>query len=367
MKIGIDCRLAGKKHAGLGRYTAHLVRELATNCAHKNDELVLFFSNQKQAAEVVPQKTKVPCKIILTPIKHYSLKEQFVLPWHFYKEKLDVLHVPHFNISLLYWRPLVVTIHDLLWHEKRGGSVTTLHPLMYWIKYLFYHLVTSTAVSRAVTVFVPSKTVADTVTKHYPRSASKITITKEGTSLIAPTKVPIRKKKQLLYVGSLYPHKNIQLVIDALKKLPKTQLIIVGARNVFLKKVEQYVTDRKLQNRVSFKGYVSDDELTKLYLESTALVQPSLSEGFGLTGLEALGLQTPVLASDIPIFHEIYADAALYFNPHSVDEFISAYRSLQKRSDKNFKRAASAVVRDYSWNTMACATYKKYQEANETS
>lgn len=365
MKIGIDCRLAGKAHAGLGRYTEHLVKQLSTHCADKNDTLVLFFSDTAQAQEVVPKKTKVHCKIVITPIKHYSLKEQVVLPWYFYKENLDLLHVPHFNISLLYWKPLVVTIHDLLWHEKRGGNVTTLNPVLYWIKYLFYHLVTGTAVARALTIFVPSKTVATTVEKHYPKSTNKIAVTKEGTNLLAPTKVPTRKKKQLLYVGSLYPHKNIQLVIDALKKLSKTQLVIVGARNVFQKKVEQYVTDRKLQNRVSFRGYVSDDELTKLYLESTALVQPSLSEGFGLTGLEALGLQTPVLASDIPIFHEIYEDAALYFNPHSVDEFISAYRLLQKKSHKDFTHAAAAVVKEYSWKKMACSTYKLYKKHHE--
>ena len=365
MRIGIDCRLSGKKHAGLGRYTENLVKELLTNTSAKNDEFILFFTDINQAKNVIPKKTIARYKSVLTPIKHYSVKEQLLLPLYFYKENLDILHVPHFNSSLLYTRPLVVTIHDLLWHEKRGGEVTTLHPAAYWIKYFFYHIVTSNAVARSLAIFVPSQTVASTVCKYYPKAADKITVTKEGTELSRPTQFPKRKVQQLLYVGSLYPHKNIQLVIDALKELPKVRLVIAGARNVFQQKVESYVANRNLQNRVLFKGYVTDDELKNLYLESTALVQPSLSEGFGLTGLEALGLHTPVLASDIPIFHEIYDAAAVFFDPHSVPSFVQAFKKVLKQSNKSFTARAEAVVAEYSWKKMATQTYKTYTAIHE--
>lgn len=360
MRIGIDCRLAGKEHAGLGRYTENLIKELLSHCSKADDTFVLFFTNTSQAKNILPTQILPKIKIVIAPIQHYSLKEQLLFPLYLYKERLDLLHVPHFNCSVLYVKRLVVTIHDLLWHEKRGGSVTTLHPLLYWIKYFFYHLVTTTAISRSEVVFVPSQTVAQTIVKHYPRAEKKIVITKEGAELTPPTTVPTRKKQQLLYVGSLYPHKNIQLVIDALKKLPHAQLIIVGARNIFQKKVERYVADRNLQNRVSFRGYVTDTQLRDLYLESTALVQPSLSEGFGLTGLEALSLETPVLASDIPIFHEIYDTAAIYFNPHSVDSFIQAYTKLSKQSFASFVHRARSVTSEYSWRKMAELTYAEY-------
>lgn len=365
MRIGIDCRLAGKKHAGLGRYTQNLVAELLGNTAAKNDTFVLFFTSKSQEKNVLPKSIVPKIETVITPIQHYSLKEQLVFPFYLYKAKLDLLHVPHFNVSLLYTKPLVVTIHDLLWHEKRGGGVTTLHPLVYWIKYFFYHLVTTAAVARSLALFVPSKTVAQTVIKHYPHATKKLVLTPEGSELIPPKKYPPRKNQQLLYVGSLYPHKNIQLVIDALKKLPQTHLVIVGSRNVFQKKVESYVKDRNLQHRVSFRGYVTDAELRDLYLESTALVQPSLSEGFGLTGLEALTLQTPVLASDIPIFHEIYDTAAIYFDPYSVDSFLQSYAKLSKQSRQSFIRKAEAVVNEFSWKKMADTTYKTYSSIHE--
>lgn len=196
-----------KKHAGLGRYTENLVLEILP--LSKEDTFVLFFTSLDQASEVLGKKQSFPnIKVVITPIKHYSLKEQLVLPWYYYKENLDLLHVPHFNVALLYTKPTVVTIHDLLWHEKRGGTVTTLNPVQYWIKYFFYHIVTGFAVHTAKSILVPSQTVAKTVTKYYPQAASKLVITKEGTNLTKPktTKTKnVRKKKPIAVCGISLP------------------------------------------------------------------------------------------------------------------------------------------------------------------
>ena len=363
MTIGIDCRLSGKAHAGLGRYTENLIREILST--DKKTSYVLFFFDTIQANTVLGTFQNADnVRIVIAPVKHYSLREQLQMPWYYYTAKLDLLHVPHFNVALLYFSKTVVTIHDLLWHEKRGSTVTTLSPMVYWLKYAFYHIVTRVAVSRSATVLVPSKTVKKTVLKHYPFAKEKIKVTQEGTHLTTPKKVPKRKQQQLLYVGSLYPHKNIRLVIDALKQLPKTSLVIIGSRNNFQKKVEQYVKNRKLQQRVSFLGYVSDSTLTQQYLQATALVQPSFSEGFGLTGLEALSLQTPILVSDIPIFREVYKDAATYFDPHSIESFISGYKKIQKQSVRSFKKRAEHVAASYSWKKMAKETLAVYRSSS---
>jgi len=90
--------------------------------------------------------------------------------------------------------------------------------------------------------------------------------------------------------------------------------LIIGSRNVFQKKIQELVEQLQLETRVSFAGYLSDQELLKIYHNSLALVQPSISEGFGLTGLEAMASGLPVLASDIPVFREIYDTHAFYFD-----------------------------------------------------
>ncbi len=361
MRIGIDCRLGGKQHAGLGRYIENLVSELID----QNNETivwVLFFSNKVQAESALGANISHPqCEIIYVPIKHYTLTEQLILPIHFYKAKLSLLHVPHFNAPVLYTGRMVVTIHDLLWHEKKGTQVTTLSPVLYWIKYVFYRFVATTNIYKAKSIFVPAETVKNIIIKYYPTVVNKIVVTTEGSNLEKYQRKGTQKKKHsLLYVGSLYPHKNIQLVIDALRILPNYSLTIVGSRNVFQDKVVRYVQERQLQNRVQFLGYVADDSLAKHYQNATVLVQPSLSEGFGLTGIEAFSLNTPVIASDIPIFREIYGNAAQYFNPHSVESFIAALQKIEKQSPTSFQKKAAEVSAQYSWKRMAKITNTVY-------
>jgi glycosyltransferase involved in cell wall biosynthesis len=137
----------------------------------------------------------------------------------------------------------------------------------------------------------------------------------------------------------------------------------VGARNVFRDQLEAQVRELKIESQVTLAGYVSDAELIQLYQTSHALVQPSFSEGFGLTGIEAMASGTLVLASDIPIFKEIYQTAAIYFNPHSVSNFVIAAQSVQalsvaKRRDR--LKAALTLVQNYDWRVMAQKTWETY-------
>ncbi len=290
------------------------------------------------------------------------------MPLQLYKLKLDLLHVPHFNVPLLYWKKTVITVHDLLWHEQRGVRVTTLHPIIYWLKYLVYRLVTWQAVTHAEHIFVPSAVVQKILLQFYPQIAvEKITVTHESIgNELARTAAALtprtRKKNSILYVGSLYPHKNVSLIITALKQVPDWHLRIVASRSVFLAALKKEVIAQGVADRVHLLGKLSDSELAEEYATATCLVQPSFSEGFGLTGLEAMAFSTPVLASDIPIFHEVYQDAARYFDPHSVASFITALttHSSEFKSD-TYKKALHRVRSQYSWRSLARQTLAGYQ------
>ncbi len=367
MRIGIDCRLAGAQHAGIGRYIQNLVVRLISRPG--KDEWVLFFHDQDQAKAVLGKafaqfvSEAGGGEVIYAPIRHYSLAEQRQLPGIFRRAKLDLLHVPHFNVPVSYRGKLVVTIHDLLWHEYRGTQVTTLKPWQYWFKYLGYKWVTGRAVAKAQKILVPAKTIQRTLERYYPKSSSKIVVTKEGVE--APAKVVINdqpKSKELLYIGSLYPHKNVRLVIEALKKVPDYTLVIAGARSVFQDQVKAYVKQQGVDNQVRFLGYVPDNEMQALYRQVTALVQPSLSEGFGLTGVEAMANGVPVLASNIPIFQEIYGEAALFFDPQSVESLVRAIDKLEHSNRSTFIKRGLKQVAQYSWDDMAEQTYAVYQQ-----
>jgi glycosyltransferase involved in cell wall biosynthesis len=383
MRIGIDCRLAGLRHAGIGRYIENIVQRLPQ--LDSTIEWVYFFSDQVQATAVLGEISQSPAvHVIFAPIQHYTFAEQLQLPKIFSAQKLDLLHVPHFNVPLLYTGPTVVTIHDLLWHQQRGSSVTTLSPVLYWAKYAFYRLVTRVAISRAHQVLVPAETVKKTVMQLFPGAAQKITVTKEGARqlLLSSTvlaararaaehtttaKQAVRSSKNqhpyLLYVGSLYPHKNIMVILRALADLPEFSLKIISSRNVFQDSVRRQVRELELSSRVAFLGFQTDEALAELYTGATALVQPSLSEGFGLTGVEAMSLKTPVIASDIEIFREIYQDGALFFDPHSSTACATAVRALEKPGARaELQRIGATVAAQYDWDRTAAQTLEVYQK-----
>ena len=83
---------------------------------------------------------------------------------------------------------------------------------------------------------------------------------------------------------------------------------------------KKYAEKLQLTDGVFFINSISNSELPNWYNKATLLVFPSLSEGFGIPGLEAMNCNCPVVASNIPVFKEIYGDAAVYFNPNSIDD-----------------------------------------------
>lgn len=381
--VGIDARLSGSRHAGIGRYIENLLLELPRiqkkleqhNNSTKQVNWVYFFYDRQQAAPIQKSlRNYSNIRFVYTAIRHYSLAEQIKWPLILNKYKLDLLHVPHFNIPLFYRGKLIITIHDLLWHQQIGPQATTLPGWKYYLKYLAYRLITRKAVKRASKILVPAQVVKNTLLDYFPKQKSKIIVTFEGISQpflnayqanqADPSQVWDRSRKnQLIYVGSLYPHKNIELVLEALKRQPDLKLLIVCSRNVFMKRTQKLVQELGLQKQAIFTGYLSDQKLIKKIESSQALVQPSKSEGFGLTGVEAMACGTPVLASDIPVFREIYQQAPIYFNPNQVESFLNAYQQLQDASLVKQKiQQGFEVVKDYRWDKMAQAIFEEYQQ-----
>lgn len=363
MRIGIDCRLSGLQHAGIGRYTQELILQLLK--IQTTHTWILFFNSQNQAKNVLTNNfNSTNVEVIIAPIKHYSVAEQLTLPILFYKARLDLLHVPHFNAPILYFKSLVITIHDLLWHEHRGSSVTTLSSWRYWLKYTLYRVIASVNIWKAKKIIIPAQTIKKIVTAYYPWAEKKLTVTYEGTALPqTPGELPkkLKSKQFLLYVGSLYPHKNINVVLQTLQLDPLLQLVLVGSRNVFLQQTLDKAQEFKVEKQIQYLGRVNDHELAALYKHAQALLQPSLSEGFGLTGIEAMQYGCTVIASDIPIFHEIYGEAAIFFDPHSHQSCKRAIDSLTLKVKTELQKKSKKQLQKFSWKRMVKETFEVYK------
>lgn len=368
MKIGIDCRLWGVKHAGIGRYTENLVLNLQR--VDSKNEYVLFC--RKVDFENIPAKKNF--KKVTADIPHYSLKEQTSLYRIFNRENLDLLHVPHFNVPLLYRKKFIATIHDVLWHDIKGLRVTTQTPHIYLAKYLAYRAVIRSTVKRAAKIITPSNFVREDLIKRFALQPNKVVVTYEGapdfrrnaklqmTNDKLLQKYSIRKP-YLLYVGSLYPHKNVEIVVRALKETENLpHLVVICSRSVFWERFREFVKREKAEDFVNLVGYVPDEELVTLYEHSEAFIFPTLSEGFGLPGLEAMAAGCPVVCSDIPVLHEIYGNAALYFDPRSKDDIADKINIIlaDHKLRSNLVKLGRSQSKKYSWRKMAEKTLVVY-------
>jgi len=156
---------------------------------------------------------------------------------------------------------------------------------------------------------------------HTISDASKDDLIKFGVKksiYIIHNAIPIREAEttktnqyQFVSVGRLVFYKNIQVVIKAIKilkeKFPKIKLFIIG-NGPYRDHLEKLVSQHNLQNNVTFKGHVSEEEKNNFIATSQALVFPSLFEGFGFVILEAFRESRPVLVSNIKPVSDIIAD-----------------------------------------------------------
>ncbi len=374
MKILIDARFYGLEHAGLGRYTMNLVHELAR--LDSKNEYVLLLRKKHMDLELPKKWRKVKVEA-----KHYWFKEQAVVPFFITKYKPDVVHFLHSNVPVFYPGKFIVTIHDLTMY-RQGTDATTLPLPLYYAKRIPFKLVFRKAVYESHKIITPSQAVKDELMEYFHVPEEKVVVTYEGVEKSSELvvhgsqtlqKYGIEDKKYFLYVGNVYPHKNVKKAIEAivlLNREPRTvnneriHFVIVSGRGIFRQRLESQIKELKAQEYVKVLNFVPDEELSVLYKNSLAFVFPSLSEGFGLPGLEAIQNGTPVLASDIPVFREIYKDKAAYFNPKSVE---SMQKQMEKivgiKSDERDTKIQNAkgILKDYSWEKMARETLAVYK------
>lgn len=366
MKIAIDARMYGTENGGIGRYVINLIDQLQ-KLDTENNYSVLLRKHHFNKLSLAGNWEK-----ILVDARHYSFKEQFAVARSLNAISPDLVHFPHFNVPVNYHGRYIVTIHDLLMH-KRGAAATTLHPLVYFVKRVGYRLVFENSIKRAHKIIVPTKFVKQEVAKTYPQLAHKLEVIYEGVdeSVFSGllTSGYLRRnnivKPYFLYAGNVYPHKNIARLIEA-TVAARAKLVIVTPRNVFQKRLEEFIKNHNAKEHVYFTGYVEDRDLSTLYKNATAFVYPSLEEGFGLPGLEAMANKCLVLASDISVFKEVYKDNAIYFNPMDFSSILREMSEVLKmKNDQKEKLTAKAheFAKNYSWEKTARETLKIYETA----
>lgn len=375
MIIGIDARFYGPLGKGLGRYTQEVVdRVINLNKSSNNDLSFVIFLSKENFADfnIIDNNIK---KVELS-FRWYSLAEQIKFPFYIKKYKIDLMHFPHFNIPIFCPSKFIVTIHDLILTHFPTLRATTKHSLVYYFKNLAYRLVLFLAVKLSSKILTVSQFTKKDILSLFKIKADKIIVSYEGVANLTDkksfsldrkqpsfiTKIDLTKKF-LLYVGSAYPHKNLEKLVAAFKILEKENsdlnLLLVGKEDFFYNRLKQEVG---VSRNIIFSGYVSDADLDILYTKALAFIFPSLYEGFGLPPLEAMSKACPVLSSNYSCLPEILGNNVLYFNPTDVNDIITKTKMIVE--DENLRKKlislGSKLINKYSWNDCAKITLETY-------
>ncbi len=372
-QLGIDARFFGPGGKGLGRYTERLIQHLERR--ELPFDVVLFLRDENWDAF---QSTNPAFRKVRAPFRWYTLAEQLRFPLLLGRERLDLVHFPHFNVPLWYRGAFLVTIHDLILTKYPTERATTLGPALYRLKHAASQVVLRSAARRAKRVITVSEFSAKDVEETLAVSKNKIRVIPLGCEPLAPADAVEAPRvgfgmpdKYVVYVGNAYPHKNLEKLIEAWAILRQRgrpeSLVLVGKMDYFFERLRRRVIERGYDRgdaRVIFPGYVSDGQLRWLYQRASLYAFPSLIEGFGLPGLEAMSEGCPVVAARSSCLPEIYGEAALYFDPHDAADIartmLEVLSSPETRASV-IERGKRQVL-SYHWETMSAETLAVYQE-----
>ena len=328
--LTIDARMI--KHSGIGTYTKNMIAAIA-------DNYNLTLLGNYDILNSFPWSKKVKTITANSPI--YSLSEQMELPKKI--PPCDLFISPHYNVPLKKIKALrrIVIIHDVN-HLTKFNKIS-------FVKRMYAKYMINVAIKKSDKIITVSGFSKSEISKYANTQKKDITITYcglDGNEL--KNKIDDESLKRirlkynlpdnyLLFVGNMKPHKNIDVVIRAMKTLkdlyPDIKLVIVGATlNQLLQKLE-LLKCPGLENKIHTIEYIDNDELPSVYKSAKCLVFPSVYEGFGLPPVEAMICSCPVIASNTASIPEVCGDAALYFSPQNVKELVGNIELLIKNKD----------------------------------
>lgn len=371
MRIGIDARFYGPEGTGIGRYVEKLLENL--ELIDSTDDYFVFL---RSANFRLYNPKKANFHKLTADARWYGIKEQVIMPAVLSRQKLDLVHFPHFNVPLLYPGKFVVTIHDLTKSHFGSKAASTRSLPVYLTKKTVYKLTLQQALRRSKRILVPSKYVKKEIVKQFGVLNTKIEVTQEAVDLVPKAKLSEGRVKEIfnkyairppyiIYVGNTFPYKNVEKVLEAFLEIDSgVQFVCISVRNKFLDNLVERAQDLGLRDRFITPGFLVDEDVRLLLSRAEALVHPSLSEGFGLTGLEAMASDCPVVAAEATSLPEIYGEAALYFDPQSPKAITEALAKILKSRSlrEELRKKGRSQVQRYSWRTLAEKTLKVYKE-----
>lgn len=358
-KIVIDARESG---TSTGRYIDKLIEHL-----HKLNSDYKFTILTKSSRLSYLRKVAPRFNIIESPWEEFSLHEQLDLLKQIRDLQPDLVHFGMVQQPIFYRGKVVTTVADLTTARFRNPAKNW---LVFTFKQWVYRRVIHIAAKKSEALITISDFVKDDVARFTRINSRKITVTYLAAEPISnKTEVipDLENQKFIMYVGRPQPHKNLERLVESFgilrQKYPDLRLVLAGKSDVLYKRLERHSQRLGIKNIV-YPGFVSDGQLRWLYEHTSAYVFPSLSEGFGLPGLEAMVAGAPVVSSNATCLPEVYKDGAEYFDPLSVEDMTAAIDRVLSDDElrKQLIKKGRLVASKYSWDKTARETLEVYEK-----
>lgn len=346
-----------KQDSGIYYYTMNLIRQL-----DKNEKISLSVILLDKKSEVIPATCNLQQASIhylpntLKLLRDDPVRTFFTLPKLIKRIKADIVvepaHFGPFNLPRQIKR--ITVIHDLT--PVRFSHFHRFH------SQLLQRIFLPGILKRADLIITNSENTKNDVIEYSPAANGKTAMIHLGRDDIFSPKDDSEKlkayginKAYFLFVGTLEPRKNISLLLDAFLKIRQKdhdyQLVLVGGRGWKSKSFIKKLNNHPYGEDILLPGYVPREDLPVLYSGSYAFVYPSIYEGFGFPVLEAMACGAPVISSNTSSLPEVGGEAALYFNPNSVDELVVNMEMIIENMDLRSKLCKKSIKQagKFSW------------------
>ena len=369
IRVGLNLTfLTPGEMGGLEIYARELTAALAT----RDDVRLVLLLNRRAAGEAVWRDIGEQRVLDLDPTRRieWVRADQLLVPRAAAEAEVDVLH------SLASTGPVrgrmarVVTVHDLNYLAYPEADVG--------VRALGMRILVPLAVRRSARVIVPSEATRTDLIERLRAEPGQIDVVPEGVgqartargALPAPVEraLDARSRPLVLTVSAKRPHKNLLRLIGAVARLPaegRPLLVLPGYPTPHEAELRQAAHDAGIAQDVAFVGFVTAEELEALYDVATAVVLPSLYEGFGLPVLEAMSRSVPVATSGRTSLREVAGDAALTFDPEDEYSIAAAIQSLLRDEELRERLRAAGLERAgrFTWERAAELTAATYRRA----
>jgi len=336
--IGVDAReIQNGVITGIGRSLANFIRYFGKN---ETKHSLVLFSERKIPVEFRGNISQVVIDSCPT-----FIWDQWKLPIALKANKIDLFYSPYYKVPLLINILIVNQVLDLMYlvfppyREALG-----------FFGRLYYATFGKAFAKKSVSIITDSEHAKQDIVRIWKIDSEKIVVIPLGIAdryvpvddpeLLASVRSRFRlTAKYILYLGNFKPHKNVETLVLAFKKVSdrfrEHKLVLAGPLDEHGRKIQGLVSKQEITDRVIFTDTIREDDCPEALLSMADLfVFPTLYEGFGLPPLEAMACGTPVITSNLTAVPEVVGNAGVMVNPLDVDELADNISDLLADTDK---------------------------------